>query len=225
MFVITAKLLGYKIIVEIVEDYALNEEHVSTIRRLNINSTIFFEKRLSFFTDSIIVVSKYLENKFNLLFNNKIPVKLIPVSTQINNRSLFNNVNKSFRFLYAGTFAKKDGLETLVKAFDKFNHKYFDSELILIGSTNHKQLIEKLLINTNIKYLGAFYGKDYFNTLFTSNVLCMTRTNSKFANAGFPHKIAEYLSTGLPVICSDISDISYYLENKKDAVIVKPDSV
>jgi glycosyltransferase involved in cell wall biosynthesis len=141
----------------------------------------------------------------------------------MNNNFAYRKEERTFNFLYAGSFAKKDGLETLVKAFDIFNNKYGDSKLNLIGDTNHHSYVQGLLINDNIKYLG--YVEDYFNVLFKSDVLCMTRSNSKFANAGFPHKIAEYLSTGIPVICSDVSDIKYYLENKKDAMIISPDNV
>lgn len=220
--VLFAKSIGYKVILEIVEDYALNEDSTSSVRKINLRASIFLEKKIVLFTDSIIVVSKYLENKFRVLCGEKIPVLLIPVSTDMNNNFAYRKEKRIFNFLYAGSFAKKDGLETLVKAFDIFNNKYGASKLNLIGDTNHHSYVQELLINDNIKYLG--YVEDYFNILFKSDVLCMTRTNSKFANAGFPHKIAEYLSTGIPVICSDVSDIKCYLENKKDAMIIVPDN-
>ncbi len=152
------------------------------------------------------------------------PLYLIPPTANNNyNFKQFPNKNKSFRFLYAGTFRKKDGLETLIKAFSNFNKKYPDSELILIGKSDNTEFLDTLKINPKIKYLGPFYGKEYYEKLLESDVLCMTRTNSKFANAGFPYKIGEYLSSGKPVICSKVSDIAFYLENKKDAMIFEPD--
>ncbi|MHA1988650.1 MAG: glycosyltransferase, partial [Promethearchaeota archaeon] len=181
--VLFAKSIGYKVILEIVEDHALNEESRSSLRKLNIKTSIFLEKKIELFADSIIVVSKYLENKFRVLCGEKIPVHLIPVSTNMNNNFAYRKEKKVFSFLYAGSFAKKDGLETLVKAFNIFNSKYSASKLNLIGETNHHSHVQELLINDNINYLG--YVEDYFNNLFESDVLCMTRSNSKFANAGF----------------------------------------
>lgn len=223
--ILFAKTIGYKVIVEIIEDYSLNEEVTSLFRELNIKFSLILEKKLLRLSDSIIVISKYLENKFKLLYKDKIPILLIPVSTDFNNKSIGKKENNVFTFLYAGTFGKKDGLETLINAFSIFNKKYPNSILNLIGNSNHINHIKQLLINEKIKYLGAFYGSEYFDILNRSDVLCMTRTNTKYANAGFPHKIAEYLSTGIPVICTDVSDIKYYLKDRKDAVIIEPDNV
>jgi glycosyltransferase involved in cell wall biosynthesis len=223
--VLFSRLIGYKVVVEIVEDFSLSHEPASAVRRLNIKTAIYLEKYINLFADSVIVVSRYLENKFLKLGKGQIPVKLIPVSTEMNGCYKGKKDEEKFSFLYAGTFAKKDGLETLVQAFTIFNGRYPGTDLNLVGKTNHEDYLRELLINDKIKYLGAFPDKEYYEMLFNSDVLCVTRTNSGFANAGFPFKIAEYLSTGVPVICTDVSDIKYYLENKKDAVIIQPDSV
>jgi glycosyltransferase involved in cell wall biosynthesis len=52
----------------------------------------------------------------------------------------------------------------------------------------------------------------------------MTRTASAFANTGFPFKLGEYLATGRPVIASDVSDVSEYVRDRENAVLIKPDS-
>ena len=65
---------------------------------------------------------------------------------------------------------------------------------------------------------------DYFKTLASADILCMTRINSPFANAGFPFKLGEYLATGNPVIATDVSDIGLYLEDKKNVVLAQPSS-
>ena len=189
--ILIAKIIGYKIIVEIVEDYNFLEDKRSFLHDINLKSTIFFENHLLLFADQIIVISKYLENKFNNLYNRKIPIILIPPTANMLKFTQPKIKNDTFEFLYAGTFRKKDGLEILVKAFDKFNNKYGNSKLVLIGKTNDSKFVNDLLINSNIKYLGPYYGESYIAKLLESNVLCMTRTASNFANAGFPLKLAN----------------------------------
>ncbi len=54
-----------------------------------------------------------------------------------------------------------------------------------------------------------------------SDVLCMCRKESGFANAGFPFKLGEYLATGNPVICTKVSDVEYYLDNE-DVYLIDP---
>jgi glycosyltransferase involved in cell wall biosynthesis len=223
--VMFSRLIGYKVVVEIVEDFSLSKEPASFVRKLNIKTALFLENYTAKLAHSVIVISKYLENKFKLLLRGTIPVLLIPVSTEINGYYAHPQLEKSFSFLYAGTFAKKDGLDTLVQAFDIFSQKYPLVQLNLVGKTNHEDHINSLLINDKVKYLGTFPDKEYYDVLHKSDVLCVTRTNSGFANAGFPFKIAEYLSTGVPVICTDVSDIRYYLEDHRDAVIINPDDV
>jgi glycosyltransferase involved in cell wall biosynthesis len=223
--VLYSRIIGYKVVVEIVEDFSLTEEPSSAVRKLNIRTALYLEKYINMFADSVIVVSRYLENKFSRLGKGKLPVMLIPVSMEINGKYKNEKHEDKFSFLYAGTFAKKDGLETLVKAFTIFNSRHPETRLNLVGKTNHNDYLRTLLVNDNVRYLGSFPDKEYYETLFSSDVLCVTRTNSGFANAGFPFKIAEYLSTGVPVICTDVSDIKYYLEDKKDAVIIPPDNV
>ena len=50
----------------------------------------------------------------------------------------------------------------------------------------------------------------------------MTRIDSKFAQAGFPFKLGEYLATTKPVVATDVSDVSLYLDHLQDIVLAKP---
>ena len=42
-----------------------------------------------------------------------------------------------------------------------------------------------------------------------------------FTSGGFPTKLGEYLSTGNPVICTNVSEIPYYLD-KSSAILIDP---
>jgi glycosyltransferase involved in cell wall biosynthesis len=47
------------------------------------------------------------------------------------------------------------------------------------------------------------------------------RPQKRFANAGFPTKVVESLSMGIPVICNYTSDLSEYLRDGHEAIICK----
>ena len=53
----------------------------------------------------------------------------------------------------------------------------------------------------------------------------MTRVNSKFANAGFPFKLGEFLASGKAVVATNIGDVPNYLFNDINAILIEPDSV
>lgn len=224
ILILFARLLNYKIVIDIVEDYEVSLEKNSFFHGLKLKSIVFFEKRISMFADSIVVITSYLEKLYKKRTEGKnIPILTIPVSCQIDEIIPKNKYHDEIKFCYSGTFGHKDGLETLISAFEIFNQKYKNSVLLLIGAGSNMNNILKLSSNKNIKYCGCLV-EEYMDFIRDTDVLFMTRVNSGYANAGFPFKLGEYLSTGNPVVCTDVSDISVYLENKVDCIIVEPEN-
>ncbi len=153
----------------------------------------------------------------------KIPIIMIPVSTVIDdNMSKKKKYFDVIRFCYSGTFGNKDGVDTLIRAFEKFNEKYSNTELLMIGAGSNLQNILNMTTNKNIKYCGCLV-EEYNDFIRNTDVLFMTRVGSVYASAGFPYKLGEYLSTANPVVCTDVSDISFYLQNDTDCLIIKPE--
>ncbi|MEI9958274.1 MAG: glycosyltransferase [Ferruginibacter sp.] len=76
-----------------------------------------------------------------------------------------------------------------------------------------------------IKYMGFLNTEDYYALLNTCDIFCMTRINSKFANAGFPFKLGEFLASGKGVIATNVGDVSKYLHNEENSLLITPDSV
>lgn len=220
-----ARLAGFKIIVDIVEDYRIIKENQSSFLVFKQNSINFFEERIHLFCHHVVVISNYLEELFTKKLKTKVPVDLIPVSINFKaNTNTKENFNSPVRITYAGSFANKDGLQYLIEAFQDYSKLYSDSELILAGIGNNPEKIIKDSGNERIKYAGCFYGEEYQTFLSDADVLCMTRLNTKYANAGFPFKVGEYLATGNPVIVTDVSDVSFYLKDNVDAKIVEPEN-
>src|SRR5262249_41660577 len=71
--IVFAKLFGYKIIADLVEDYSTYKGKVSSKFKVKSQSIKMIEKKIFWFVDGVIVISSYLEKKLLKIVNNKIP--------------------------------------------------------------------------------------------------------------------------------------------------------
>lgn len=224
---IMAKLLRYKIIFDIVEDsssLSASNKFKNKIKYwCNIKLQNIFLQRLA---SGMSVITSFLEEKY-IRQGLNIPIKLIPVSASNINLKLEKRESEKFKLLYSGTYGEKEGLPILFEAFRKFK-EINNSKLVLTGNCPEHivKLLKQCLSNLDdVIFTGRLGDEDYYQTLVDADVLLMTRANTDFANAGFPYKLGEYLATGNSVICTNVSDISKYLINMKNAVIIYPDDV
>jgi len=219
LFVFWARLLRYKLVFDVNEDYSFFEDQVKIISRFK----IWTIKQLDFFTyhwaTAIIVVSTHLRNKY--LKRNKKHILLIPVTAKENfnpNKSFFND---PLQVVYAGSFDIKDGVNDIIEGFNSFNNIYHNARLILTGKSDQQVIYqEKYKSYSNIIFKGHLSEDEFYDLLKNADVMCMCRTNSGFANAGFPFKLGEYLATGNPVISTKASDVENYL-TKDDAYLIE----
>jgi len=235
LFILWAKFIGYKVIFDIIEDNS-HQSHVGMINKFRIKTSVFFFKHGSFFTDGMIGISQHLYKQIQEVTKNKIPSCLIPITVNLkyfNKKTAVNGVahDQKLKIFYGGSFAQKDGLEYLIKAFDEVNTVYPHGELILTGVGNKQDMdkilgqIEKSANSKNINYKGFLDTDTYYSLLNECDIFCMTRVNSKFANAGFPFKLGEFLASGKAVIATNVGDVPNYLFNDINALLIQPDSV
>ena len=152
----------------------------------------------------------------------------MPNSTAILRAEPKVKFSSPIRILYVGTFTPKDGVDFLIGAFDKLLLYRKDIKLTLIGKGIKRDMdvIGDLIAgNVHIDSKGYVEDDELYDILVNSDILTMTRSNSVFANFGFPFKLSEYLATGNPVVATDVSDVSLYLEDKKNACIAIPEDV
>ncbi len=85
------------------------------------------------------------------------------------------------------------------------------------------ELIASSPVTDRIINHGFLSYDEYCAVLGNADILCMTRRDSKFANAGFPYKLGEFLASGKPVVVSRLGEIETYLSNE-DCCFVTPES-
>lgn len=221
LLVFWAKILRYKLVFDINEDYSLSEDKLKLSSRFKEWTTNKLDSLTFHWANAITVVSTHLQNKYlNKKFSKK-PVILIPVTAKENHNPDKKSFNDPLQVVYAGTFDLKDGIDDIIEGFKLFNTKYKNSELIMTGNNDRQRYFkEKLKNHTYIIFKGLLSDGEFYNLLKNADVMCMCRTNSAFSNAGFPFKLGEYLATGNPVISTKATDVTKYLTSD-DAYLIE----
>jgi glycosyltransferase involved in cell wall biosynthesis len=222
---IFAFFFRYKIVHDVVEDFWVGTEITKKQKKNLLISKIFYN-HINKYCAGCIVISDRLFEKYQ---SYSFPIIKIYNSVKPFDRKIYLNPNaEKFTFFYSGTFGEKDGVIDLIKAFNNVYQIKDNIELQLVGKGSgqyYNECMKQIKKNKNIHYLGYLPENKMFNVLVNSNVLCVTRTNSEFANNGFPFKLAEYMSSGIPVLATTASDIPKLLNDKQEVYLAEPGNI
>ncbi len=225
-----ARRLGFKVIFYIVEDHEALYPGGGLRQRVKRALVRRIVGRVRSLADGLAVVSFSLGDKFRALTSGRVPVFYLP--TMIDpERAAGAGVPLSggpTTLFYSGSFRDKDGLPFLLDAFDRLRTAGRDVRLVLTGagSKTDRDLVLARIgespFKDRIEFRGYLQDEDYLKALGSADILLMTRIDSPYANAGMPFKLAEFLSTGKPVIASRVSDVPRYLSDRVEAMLVGP---
>lgn len=129
--------------------------------------------------------------------------------------------------IYAGVPGKKDSLHTVIKVVNRLAYKGKPIRLLILGCelntyyASNRKFLEDSNLHENILFLGrvsqdlvpAYYKKSDFMVLLRES----TRKNM----AGFPTKVAEAITAGVPVITNNTSDLPKYIHDGQNGFILK----
>ncbi len=233
VFLLYARMIGYKIILDIIEDNRF-ERPDGFINKLRLKTSILLFRYSRRFTDHFVAISEQLYERAELNTKGKVPVSLIPITVNLNyfKNNGYHTDKSNLKIFYGGSYAVKDGLKYLIDAFDVVSKKDEGIQLILTGSApiksdleEIKNKIDRIAAKDRIRFMGFLKTEDYYKLLNNCDIFCMTRINSIYANAGFPFKLGEFLAAGKVVIATKVGDVPNYLFNNVNALLISPDSV
>jgi glycosyltransferase involved in cell wall biosynthesis len=237
LFLKIAQILDFKIVYDISENIEHYDLSKSSLRMKFKNYTsrkllkqVYKNGALCF------AISTQLVDFFNKIKDKSIVIIHLPISVDVELVNNFKKKKKSksehnrIQVFYGGTFGIKDGFEYLLKGFEMACERIDTIDLILTGSIS-KEMKGKiqLLINSSkwkdrIFFLGYLSTSEYYSAMSNADILCMCRINNEYANFGFPFKLGEYLASGNAIIATNIGDVSHYLTNKVNALLIQPES-
>lgn len=219
-----AKKIGYKMVFDQVETSMKKSGKMRFRRRINILLSESVS-RYAYKGASSFVISSALWWQNHEMHPN-MPLCLLPNSTVDLKNPAKKTFNAPIKVLYSGTFASKDGVSYLIDGVIGAHNRGCNVELILLGKGQpwDMKVLEKVKDYPWVKYLGFVSDEELIDNIQQADVLCMTRTNSIFANYGFPFKLSEYLATGNILLASRIGDVERYVKDKESAYLVSPES-
>ena len=152
-----------------------------------------------------------------------IPVTACPPGlTKFSSKSKFENKE----VVYSGSFQPLKGLELI---FEIHRNNSFNFNLSLIGGRNEYELtyVKKLIGDKkadNINLRGWVFYNDLERIISKSSIGLMVMPDNfynKFLTA--PNKLFDYISLGMPVICTDLPSIRDLIPNgHKGVVFISP---
>lgn len=132
---------------------------------------------------------------------------------------------------YTGSFSYTEGVTYLLQAFKNLLKSYPNVRLIIVGGMKSKrcedvpQLVESLNLQDKVSIVPPHPHEEIPGFLSACDITCCPKIDCEDNRAANPIKVVEYLSMGLPTVCSSVGGISYTIEDGADGLLVKPGDV
>ena len=132
---------------------------------------------------------------------------------------------------YAGSFWYIEGVSFLLKAFRNLVEKYENIKLIVIGGSNVPSsddvlfLIDELSLKGKVTRVPPQPHEFIPKYLSACDLVCSPKIDCVENRAANPAKVVEYLSMGLPTVCSAVGGIVDMIDDGVDGFLVNPGDV
>lgn len=178
-------------------------------------------------TNLIVVINKTL--KVYLTQFTKTPVVIMNMTVDFTRFENLQTEERNIITYCGGLSENKDGLLSLMRAFAIFLRNVPESyNLRVIGDNSNEKLFTPILdlcrlekIENHVEFLGSVNRNRIPILLSDSKMLVLCRPDNHRNKGGFPTKLGEYLATGLPVVVTNVGEISSFLEDSISCYLAK----
>lgn len=182
--------------------------------------------------DGLIAISSYLFNYYAPYFKHKI---IIP--PLVEKYTISKDVHLVPQVIYAGmpfrkgcrvrnVHALKDRLDLIVTTFATLAAQKVAFDLHIVGITQEEYLTAFPEHGAQVRNIPNIHFHGRQTMAKTQEMLCqmdfaiLLRERNRSTMAGFPTKVVESLSLGVPVITTDTSDLAEYIQHGKNGFLV-----
>ncbi|MFX0132137.1 MAG: glycosyltransferase family 4 protein [Candidatus Hodarchaeota archaeon] len=141
---------------------------------------------------------------------------------QINMRQKYGFTLNEKIIIFIGRLVKIKNVDFLLRAYNNIKNKNFkDVSLIIVGKGEEERSLKKAAQNlklSNVKFLGAIPHNKIPEILNCADVLALCSESE-----GSPIVVREALACGVPVVSTDVGDVSYLITNDVVGRIVERD--
>jgi hypothetical protein len=137
-----------------------------------------------------------------------------------------------FRLLYVGSLIKRDAPDMLFQTMAILAGRQVPVVLEVVGGFERSAEGQRWgelfrtdpLLRRCVKLVGWVSDEELGAKMSSAHGLILMRKNNACERYAFPTRLSEYLRQGKPVFVTDVGDISLYLRDGIDAILLNPDS-
>ena len=221
-----------KIIADCTEWYGAQGKNVFMKAIKGVDS--FFRMRiLQKKVDGLVVISKYLKNYY---YNHKNLIELPPL-VDLTEEKWLNTIDllddkQYIKLVYSGSPGfKKDKINKIINGLYMLRDRY-KFKFIVIGIAEKDYLsyypgdTKKITeLNNKVKFLGRLSHQESIKILKQGDFSIFIREDNLINRAGFPTKLVESMSCGVPVITNKTSNIDEYISNGNNGFLIDDDII
>lgn len=122
--------------------------------------------------------------------------------------------------VYTGHIARLQGFHVLLEAFDKVRKKHADSYLFISGNVDNDVNIR----HENVVFEPLPKREQVAMAINASDVAVVPNPRNSFTEYCFPYKLVEYMACGVPIVATDVGNVSLLLK-KYPGSLCRPDDV
>ena len=132
---------------------------------------------------------------------------------------------------YTGAFLYIEGVSNLLLAFKKLLKRHSNIKIIVMtgAKTKNEEDIPKIVKTLNIAdrviIVPSQPHEEVPKFLSACDATCCPKIDCEVNRAANPIKVVEYLSMGLPTVCSAVGGIPYTIEDGIDGFLAKPGDI
>lgn len=227
--VLPLKIRKKKVVLDLHEDLPsqiLSKHYLNRFNKYIISKAASLYEYLLFpSANAIVTATPYIAKINNKLNLNVVCVCNYPIQTEFNNNRSYNDAQLEKSVCYTGGITSIRGVDVLIDCVLESKENWV---LHLAGPINEEFMRVKLdnaLKNTNrIKYWGNV-SREVLSTIFAqSSAGFVTFLPVPNHINAIPNKMFEYMSSGLPIICSNFEEWNEIINGNQVGMTVDPKS-
>ncbi len=177
----------------------------------------------------VIVISSFLEDYYRHRSSSllRVPPLIDMDDPQRSRLPETHREGNQLRLVYAGAPAKKDLLASALRAMRELRASGLPVTLDLVGPSpqtlatcldGNSRLLDEL--GDSIVCHGRVSHDAALGFVARADFSILLRPDQRYAHAGFPTKLVESLSLGVPIICNVTSDIADYVRDGQEGILL-----
>lgn len=228
-----AKLVGAKIIVDVSDAIKESQDAKSDMALIR----YFLRKVKSLFTklkgpfalaraDYLIYASTYLKQYIEKFRKPDAIMLFVPVLIdRISIQGISHTPREDKKvIIYAGSFKAFEGLDFLIESLDALKSNFTEFVCYLYGANTEssyqedvlRELVSRRSLEGHVLIRNIVPHDKLFQTLVNADVLVVPRRDTVVTRAGFSQKFGDYLLSGVPIVSTEVGEITKLLTNGRE---------